>query len=612
MSSEIKLRVNTRDYERKMAKAEKTTKKMNNTLKKGSKSSQGAFSRLVGKARGLTSALGGPALGAAAVATALGAVVLSSINAAAALETTTVKFEVLTGSAKKANQHVRELVDFTAKTPFQFEGVSGASAVLQSFGFSADDTIVKLRSIGDVASVTGSTIKELATIYGQVTAAGKLTGERLLQLQERGVPILDALAKHYGKTTSEVQKMITAGQVSATTFRQVFDTLSDKGGFAFKGMEKQSKTLNGKISTLKDNFTILGQEIGKIFVPAAKKGTDALTSMVQTFTRGTKEIWGGGLIKSLTGRVSDFFKSEEEIAQRSAYKKQVILDASARERKEKEEQDAIDRENARKAELEKELIDIQDYNLLKHEKLSELAQLRAEADRADKEAEVLREMGKNKEMQELQVKAYQAREKIKDLQDKESAEKKKKQKQKERKEDAEAFGALMAMQNSQYAALAAVGKTAALARLWIDTKSGAASTYASVFRFLSPFMGPGAAVPAAAAAGGVIAYGAEQAAGIVGLNQGGTVMGRAGASPYEDSIPARLTVKETVISQKVTNKIEKMADNPPPQQLVFNSSVNVQGNVIADNEEQVAMLAEKLTEVVENYGVRMASNAVEK
>ena len=117
------------------------------------------------------------------------------VNESAKLETMKTRFEVLTGSVAMADQHIRDLQEFSASTPFQLDGIASASAKLQGFGFSADEARDKLRGIGDVASASGSQIEEIALIFGQVSAAGKLTGERLLQLEERATGIGDALAK---------------------------------------------------------------------------------------------------------------------------------------------------------------------------------------------------------------------------------------------------------------------------------------------------------------------------------------------------------------------------------------------------------------------------------
>lgn len=202
-------------------------------------------------------------------------------NEAAKLETIGVQFEVLTGNAELAKQTVKELTDFAAKTPFQFKDVAKAGQQLLGFGFEAESLQDKLRGIGDVAAAVGAPMKDLTLIFGQVKAAGKLTGERLLQLQERAVPIGPALAKSMGVAEESIKDLVSKGQVDFATFEKAFASISEKGGIAFEGMKKRSETLEGVISTLKDNFSFLAADIGKQFLPVLKTVAVAMTKFIQ-------------------------------------------------------------------------------------------------------------------------------------------------------------------------------------------------------------------------------------------------------------------------------------------------------------------------------------------
>lgn len=201
----------------------------------------------------------------------LGAAVLGVVNEASKIETMTVQFEVLTGSVSQATKMVKDLQKFSAATPFQLAGIAKASQQLLGFGFEAEEIIPKLQQIGDVASAINRPIEEVGFIFGQVAAAGKLTGERLLQFQERAIPIADALAKVMNKPKSAIKDLVSKGEVDFKTFEKAFASLSAKGGTAFEGMIKQSKTLAGLISTTKDNFSLLAADIGKELLPMFKE-----------------------------------------------------------------------------------------------------------------------------------------------------------------------------------------------------------------------------------------------------------------------------------------------------------------------------------------------------
>ena len=55
---------------------------------------------------------------------------LMAIKKAADIETMTVAFESMLGSGEKATDMVKKLIDFTARTPFQLEGVGKAAKQL--------------------------------------------------------------------------------------------------------------------------------------------------------------------------------------------------------------------------------------------------------------------------------------------------------------------------------------------------------------------------------------------------------------------------------------------------------------------------------------------------
>lgn len=201
--------------------------------------------------------------------------VTGTIESAAALEDVRAQYNVLTGSIQSADAALKQLQAFSAATPFKFDEVANAGRILLSFGFTVDSLTERLQRIGDVAAATNSDFKDIAMIYGQVAAAGKLTGERMLQLQERGINVGPALAKSMGVAETAVRDLVSKGEVDFATFEKAFNSLSEKGGIAFGGLSEKSQTLSGKISTASDNFDMLAQNIGNIFLPAAKKATDA-------------------------------------------------------------------------------------------------------------------------------------------------------------------------------------------------------------------------------------------------------------------------------------------------------------------------------------------------
>ena len=225
------------------------------------------------------------------VARSLGNMGAGLISAASRVEDLETQFKVLTGSSAQARKTMKELQDFSTRTPFQLEGLAETSQTLLAFGFQAEDLIPKLQSIGDVAAATGNNVKDIGLIFGQVAAAGKLTGERLLQLQQRGVPVLAALGKELGVTEAKARELVSSTEgVSFATFEKAFNSLSQEGGIAFEGMIQKSKTFSGVVSTTKDNVFALAVELGRELLPAAKAVAIGIINMSQAIIQSIKWI----------------------------------------------------------------------------------------------------------------------------------------------------------------------------------------------------------------------------------------------------------------------------------------------------------------------------------
>ncbi len=271
----INIKVNDTAAKAKMdrltASSKKATKQFN-TMSVSVKNSTSAFKVFAGNVA---------AIGFTKLVSGLTSFVGASVKVTGEIETLRTQFEVLTGSVGTANKAVQDLQQFAASTPFKFKDLAKAEQRLLSFGFTLEETQERMVDIGDVSAASGADIAEMALIFGQVNAAGKLTGERLLQLQERAIPIGPAIAKTMGIAESAVRDAVKNGKVDFQTFEKAFQSLNDTGEFAFEGMVKRSRTLEGRLSTLSDNFELLQANVGSKVAPAFKALITTVTLFIQ-------------------------------------------------------------------------------------------------------------------------------------------------------------------------------------------------------------------------------------------------------------------------------------------------------------------------------------------
>lgn len=196
------------------------------------------------------------------VTTPILAVAGFALKASANIETMKVSFESLTGSAEKADKLLKKVIQFTATTPFQLEGVGKAAKQLLSFGVSQDEIISKLRFLGDIAAGANVPLSDMASIFGKSKAKGKAMTEELLQLSDRGIPIISMLAKGMGVAKEQIFDLASKGKISFEILQKSLIKMTEKGGVFFDQTKKQSQTLAGIFSTLRDNIFISLAAIG--------------------------------------------------------------------------------------------------------------------------------------------------------------------------------------------------------------------------------------------------------------------------------------------------------------------------------------------------------------
>ena len=197
----------------------------------------------------LKAAIGGALAGGAAAGIAV-----KGVMAAADFEQTQAAFSTLIGDAAKAEETLAQLRKLGAETPFEFPELADAGRKLIAFGEGADTVAATLRRIGDISAGVQAPINEIAELYGKARVQGHLFGEDINQLTNRGIPIIQELAKQFGVSDSQVKQLVADGKVGFPQVEQAFISLTSEGGKFAGMMDAQSKTTSGLFSTLKDGF----------------------------------------------------------------------------------------------------------------------------------------------------------------------------------------------------------------------------------------------------------------------------------------------------------------------------------------------------------------------
>lgn len=243
------------------------------------------------------------------------------IGSNAEMEQYQTSFEVMLGDAEKAKRMIEDMRDFAAKTPLAMSDVISAGSLLMNYGVADNNLIGTMTKLGDLASGNAEKLNRVALAYGQMLAKGKVSGEELRQMTEAGVPLQDALAKSIGVTGEEFSKMVSAGKVGIDDLNKAIDSLTTGNGKFAGMMDKQSQTMNGMFSTLKDNVTEFLRQMGEgAFGEVKDVLADVMEQMKQWEEDGTLEKWAkelgttiANLVKLLKGAIEVIFEFKDEI-----------------------------------------------------------------------------------------------------------------------------------------------------------------------------------------------------------------------------------------------------------------------------------------------------------
>jgi len=226
--------------------------------------------------------MGGPqTLGLGALAMGARAALTLSAN----IETAAASFEVLTGSAERANQIILDMRRLDAESPLNFSDLMQSGKTLLGFGMAADEVMPTLEALGAVSMGDANRLQSLSLAMGQVTAAGRLTGQEVLQMVNAGFNPLQIISENTGKSMQDLRKEMEEGKISVQMVKDALIAATSEGG-RFAGMnEKLANTTAGAFAKLRSSFQTLGAEIGDAMAPFAQMFAWVTTAAVNTASK---------------------------------------------------------------------------------------------------------------------------------------------------------------------------------------------------------------------------------------------------------------------------------------------------------------------------------------
>lgn len=253
----------TKELKNQLAAAEAQLKTTASALKSANNGMDSFGKSASSTGSGLTAALTKSQLLASAISTLSTAAfsgakqfVSMGIEYNAQIESYRVGLTNMLGDAEAANAAMQAIQEDAARTPFSVDSLTQANQLLISAGENAEYSRKVINALGDAVSATGGGNTELSRMAAnlqQIANVGKASAIDVKQFAYAGINVYQVLADYTGKTVQEVQKMT----ISYDLLSEALIAASEEGGRYYNAMDTQSQTMNGRVSTLKDNVSQL-------------------------------------------------------------------------------------------------------------------------------------------------------------------------------------------------------------------------------------------------------------------------------------------------------------------------------------------------------------------
>lgn len=199
---------------------------------------------------------------------------------------------LLGGNEERLSNIMGQIKEYALASPLNTKDMVGAVQMMTSFGIEAEKSIDYLKAIGDVSMGDTGKFNSLALAFSQMSSAGKLMGQDLMQMVNQGFNPLEEIARKTGKSIGELKNEMSKGAITSKMVQDAFISATSAGG-KFYGMASEgAKTLNGQISMLQESFDNMFNEIGSKGEGVVMSAVQAATYLVENYEQVGRVIVG--------------------------------------------------------------------------------------------------------------------------------------------------------------------------------------------------------------------------------------------------------------------------------------------------------------------------------
>lgn len=276
----------------------------------------------------LGSAIGlGLKVAGGAVVTGLGVALTKGFGRLTAIENARAKLSGLGHQAQAVEGIMKNATDAVKGTAFGLDEAATVAAGAVASGVKPGKELERtLRLTADAATIANVPMGEMGAIFNKVASTGKIQGEVLAQLGERGIPILQLLGESLGKTPAEVQKLASEGKIGFAQFQEAMEAgmggAALKSGETLQGAFKNSMAAVGRFGAnlmsgvypkVREFFTGFIGFMGPMEEKAKVLGA-ALGEFLDKAGNAAQGLWDLLVNRDYTAALSEAFGLEEDSA----------------------------------------------------------------------------------------------------------------------------------------------------------------------------------------------------------------------------------------------------------------------------------------------------------
>lgn len=257
-----------------------------------------AFVNTVGK-----TIKGGATAAAAGFSAIMGAALVKGFGRLRTIDEATQKLYGLGNSGKTVSKIMSNALAAVKGTAFGMDEAATTAGSVVASGVKPGKQLQKvLTTVADTATIAGTSMSDMGTIFASVAARNKLQGDDMLQLLSRGVPVLSFLAKHYHVTTEAASEMVSKGKVDFKDFAAAM--AENIGGAA----QKSGKTFSGAWANMWASVSRIGANLMSGFFPELAPTLTAITKAMGGAEDQAKKFGKaiGDRVAPMMKRLSDF------------------------------------------------------------------------------------------------------------------------------------------------------------------------------------------------------------------------------------------------------------------------------------------------------------------